>query len=100
MVYLEPGKVMKASNLTVDFVRSMVPRTDNVLLVVVDNVGDLVESLIHGGGVKSDPTATAFWRKYNPHIVEGTENTMKKIVNNNKITCSCFFCCKHNDFIL
>jgi hypothetical protein len=96
MVYLEPGKIMKASNLTVDFVRSMVPRTDNVLLVVVDNVCDLVELVIHGEDVKSAPAATAFWRKYNPHIVEGIENTMKKIINNDK----CFFCCKHNDFTL
>jgi heptaprenylglyceryl phosphate synthase len=39
-VYFEPGRTMNGFKATVDFVKSIVPRTDNVLLVVV------------GGGVK------------------------------------------------
>jgi hypothetical protein len=46
-VNFEPGKIMNGSNLIVDLVRSMVPSTDNVWLLAVDNNSGLTELAIH-----------------------------------------------------
>ena len=60
-VYFEPGRIMKGSNLIVEFVRSMVPRTDNVSLVdAVVNSRGLPGLLIHCTVVVAGPTAIAF----------------------------------------
>jgi hypothetical protein len=59
-VYFEPGKIMNGFNLIVDLVRSMVPSTDSVWLLVVDNRSGLTELAIHGGDVAAGPTAIAF----------------------------------------
>ena len=38
VVYFEPGKIIEGSSVAVEFVRSMVPYTDNVLLLIAIGV--------------------------------------------------------------
>ena len=58
-VNFEPGKIMNGSNLILELVKSMVPSTDNVWLLAVDNISGLTELVIHGD-VAAGPTAIAF----------------------------------------
>jgi len=59
-VYLEPGKTMNGPKLMVDLVRSIVPITDNVWLLVFDNCWGLTELGIHWADkVEDGPSAIA-----------------------------------------
>ncbi|HET7147893.1 MAG TPA: hypothetical protein VFI73_05275 [Candidatus Nitrosopolaris sp.] len=62
----------------------MVPSTDNVWLLVVDNRSGLKELVIHGGDVAVGRTAIAFWGRYKLETLDGREIAMN-IINNDKI---------------
>src|SRR5438128_701343 len=46
-VYFEPCKTKNGSNVRVVLLRSIVPRTDNVWLLVADNTWGLTELVLH-----------------------------------------------------